>query len=111
MVLGRSRVEDADLPPKPPTHLDLKGRKVEVAAISVNSKRLRDAYNKTCQCPDLARIVVSTEKNKENHKGLKNDNLVTVQEVCSRERLFQAEAIPLKKRNALFAPPVSAIFR
>lgn len=111
MVFGGSRVENTNLPPKPPSHLDLEWWQTEVAAVSVYSERLRDAYNQTSQRPDLARVIVAPHQDEEDDKRLQYDNLIAVEEVCPRQGLFQSKSISIQQCSSVFSPSFQTGFR
>lgn len=82
-----------------------------MAAISVYAKSLGDANDQACQGPDLAGIVVSSEEDKEDDKGLENDNLVAIEEVCASKSLLQAEAVAVEEGCTIFSPTLDAFLR
>lgn len=59
-----------------------------MSSISMYAQRLCDAHYQSGKGPDLARIVVSSEKDQKDDEGLENDDFVAVQEVCPCKGLF-----------------------
>jgi hypothetical protein len=109
MVLGRSRIKNAHLPPKPPSHLDLEGRELEVATVSVNAQGLGDADDQSTQGPNLARIVISPQQDEEYDKSLKDDDFVAIQKVGARQSLLQTKAVPIEQDSTILAPSLNAL--
>ena len=69
-----------------------------------------DANDETSQCPDFARIVIAAQQDKVDHKGLKDENLVAVEEIGSCESLLEAEAESGEKRASLLSPLVATFY-
>jgi hypothetical protein len=111
MILRRPGVQNADLPPEPSPHLNVEGCKPKMAAVSVDSQRLRNAHSQPGKRPYLSRIVVSPQDFEKHNKRLQDDHFVAEQEICPRKALLQAKAISMQERIAVFPALLGAFIR
>jgi len=81
-----------------------------MAAVPMNTKSLRNSDDQTRQSPDLPRVVVPAKKHKECDECLKHNDLIAVEEVCSRQTLLQSDTISAEHGRSILTPSLQAVF-
>ena len=98
LILGRTKVQDADGPKEPTSHLDLKrGQIRKVGPVTVQTEGLADADEQPGQGPGEACVVVPANENQKQEEGLRDFEIGRREEISFPKSLLKGEAILLKQ--------------